>query len=82
MFRPYITFDMQMIKFIQCAQFINNDLNMYHAESNTPALARTSNLNEELGQVISPYQKCFNGFSLSKMNLFFPDLLLDPDNTT
>lgn len=24
---------------------------MYHAESNTPALARTSNLNEELGQV-------------------------------
>lgn len=26
---------------------------MYHAESNTPALARTSNLNEELGQVIS-----------------------------
>ncbi|VAH03443.1 unnamed protein product [Triticum turgidum subsp. durum] len=40
-----------MIKFIQCAQFINNDLNMYHAESNTPALARTSNLNEELGQV-------------------------------
>ncbi|VAH15814.1 unnamed protein product [Triticum turgidum subsp. durum] len=41
----------EMIKFIQCAQFINNDLNMYHAESNTPALARTSNLNEELGQV-------------------------------
>ncbi|CAM0957022.1 unnamed protein product [Alopecurus aequalis] len=40
----------EMIKFIQCAQFINNDLNMYHAESNTPALARTSNLNEELGQ--------------------------------
>lgn len=24
---------------------------MYHIESNTPALARTSNLNEELGQV-------------------------------
>ncbi|GJN20599.1 hypothetical protein PR202_gb07995 [Eleusine coracana subsp. coracana] len=41
----------EMIKFIQCAQFINNDLNMYHAESDTPALARTSNLNEELGQV-------------------------------
>jgi len=41
----------EMIKFIQCAKFINNDLNMYHAESNTPALARTSNLNEELGQV-------------------------------
>lgn len=39
------------IKFIQSIQFINNDLNMYHAETNTPALARTSNLNEELGQV-------------------------------
>ncbi|XP_064936978.1 phospholipid-transporting ATPase 3-like isoform X2 [Musa acuminata AAA Group] len=41
----------EMIKFIQCAQFIDKDLHMYHAESNTPALARTSNLNEELGQV-------------------------------
>ncbi|KAL0447089.1 UNVERIFIED_CONTAM: Phospholipid-transporting ATPase 3 [Sesamum latifolium] len=41
----------EMIKFIQSTQFINNDLRMYHAESNTPASARTSNLNEELGQV-------------------------------
>ncbi|KAF3431364.1 hypothetical protein FNV43_RR26095 [Rhamnella rubrinervis] len=41
----------EMIKFIQCAQFINKDLHMYHSETNTPALARTSNLNEELGQV-------------------------------
>ncbi|CAL1413760.1 unnamed protein product [Linum trigynum] len=41
----------EMIKFIQCAQFINKDLHMYHVETNTPALARTSNLNEELGQV-------------------------------
>ena len=41
----------QMVKFIQCAQFINKDLHMYHSETNTPALARTSNLNEELGQV-------------------------------
>lgn len=24
---------------------------MYHAETDTPAMARTSNLNEELGQV-------------------------------
>ncbi|GAB4839904.1 Phospholipid-transporting ATPase 3 [Ancistrocladus abbreviatus] len=39
------------IKFIQSIKFINQDLNMYHAETNTPALARTSNLNEELGQV-------------------------------
>ena len=42
-----------MIKFIQCAQFTNKDLRMYHSETNTPALARTSNLNEELGQVSS-----------------------------
>ncbi|KAL6187139.1 hypothetical protein ACLB2K_043254 [Fragaria x ananassa] len=41
----------EMIKFIQSTQYINNDLRMYHMESNTPALARTSNLNEELGQV-------------------------------
>ncbi|EPS65246.1 hypothetical protein M569_09532, partial [Genlisea aurea] len=41
----------EMIKFIQSTQFINNDLHMYHVESNTQALARTSNLNEELGQV-------------------------------
>lgn len=41
----------QMIKFIQSTQFINKDLCMYHNETNTPALARTSNLNEELGQV-------------------------------
>ncbi|XP_059655958.1 phospholipid-transporting ATPase 3 isoform X2 [Cornus florida] len=41
----------EMIKFIQSTQFINNDLRMYHNETNTPALARTSNLNEELGQV-------------------------------
>ncbi|KDP21262.1 hypothetical protein JCGZ_21733 [Jatropha curcas] len=41
----------EMIKFIQCTQFINKDIHMYHAETNTAALARTSNLNEELGQV-------------------------------
>eukprot|EP01119_Soliformovum_irregulare_P013335 TRINITY_DN3531_c0_g1_i3.p1 TRINITY_DN3531_c0_g1~~TRINITY_DN3531_c0_g1_i3.p1 ORF type:complete len:1154 (-),score=411.04 TRINITY_DN3531_c0_g1_i3:48-3509(-) len=40
----------EMVKFGQ-AFFINNDVKMYHAESDTPALARTSNLNEELGQV-------------------------------
>ncbi|THF94249.1 hypothetical protein TEA_004476 [Camellia sinensis var. sinensis] len=41
----------EMVKFIQSTQYINNDLHMYHVETNTPALARTSNLNEELGQV-------------------------------
>jgi hypothetical protein len=31
--------------------FINNDLDMYHDETDTPARAQTSALNEELGQV-------------------------------
>lgn len=31
--------------------FINRDQTMYHEETDTPALARTSNLNEELGMV-------------------------------
>ena len=35
----------------QALVFINCDIAMYHAETDTPALARTSNLNEELGTV-------------------------------
>jgi phospholipid-transporting ATPase len=38
--------------FIFQAIFINMDIDMYHEESDTPAMARTSNLNEELGQVL------------------------------
>ena len=38
-----------MIKFGQSTQFINKDPLMYHG--NTAALARTSNMIEELGQV-------------------------------
>eukprot|EP00960_Hanusia_phi_P002109 60918-Hanusia_phi.AAC.1 len=30
---------------------MDNDLDMYHEETNTPMISRTSNLNEELGQV-------------------------------
>ena len=30
---------------------INWDINMYHKESDTPAKARTTTLNEELGQI-------------------------------
>ncbi|XP_070554508.1 probable phospholipid-transporting ATPase IA isoform X2 [Ptychodera flava] len=40
----------EVVKFIQ-AFFISWDIDMYHTDSNTPAVARTSNLNEELGQV-------------------------------
>ncbi|XP_032799496.1 probable phospholipid-transporting ATPase IA isoform X1 [Daphnia magna] len=40
----------EVVRFFQ-ATFINNDSEMYHVATNTPACARTSNLNEELGQV-------------------------------
>ncbi|CAG2109753.1 unnamed protein product [Medioppia subpectinata] len=41
---------LEMVRFIQ-ASFINADIEMYCPEKDTPAMARTSNLNEELGQV-------------------------------
>ncbi|KAG8084685.1 hypothetical protein GUJ93_ZPchr0010g9484 [Zizania palustris] len=40
----------EIVKLLQ-ARFINQDIHMYHEETDTPAHARTSNLNEELGQV-------------------------------
>jgi phospholipid-translocating P-type ATPase (flippase) len=44
----YVT--MEIIKLAQ-VYFINNDLDMYHEETDTPAEAHTSTINEELGQV-------------------------------
>ncbi|XP_065215293.1 probable phospholipid-transporting ATPase IA isoform X3 [Planococcus citri] len=41
---------LEVVRFFQ-AIFINTDIDMYHEESDTPAMARTSNLNEELGMV-------------------------------
>jgi len=41
---------LEMVKVVQVV-FINKDRFMYHKHSDTPALARTSNLNEELGIV-------------------------------
>ncbi|KAA8541660.1 hypothetical protein F0562_022812 [Nyssa sinensis] len=40
----------EVVKVLQ-AMFINQDIHMYDEETGTPADARTSNLNEELGQV-------------------------------
>ncbi|KAI4381859.1 hypothetical protein MLD38_007887 [Melastoma candidum] len=40
----------EMVKFLQ-AIFINRDIDMFDEDSGVPAHARTSNLNEELGQV-------------------------------
>ncbi|ORY01483.1 phospholipid-translocating P-type ATPase [Basidiobolus meristosporus CBS 931.73] len=44
----YVT--MEIVKLVQ-AYFINNDLEMYYAETDTPAEARTCTINEELGQI-------------------------------
>ncbi|KAF8389835.1 hypothetical protein HHK36_024354 [Tetracentron sinense] len=41
---------LEVVKVLQCI-FINQDLHMYYEEADKPAHARTSNLNEELGQV-------------------------------
>ncbi|XP_034652198.1 probable phospholipid-transporting ATPase IA isoform X2 [Drosophila subobscura] len=41
---------LELVRFLQ-AIFINYDIEMYYEPSDTPAMARTSNLNEELGMV-------------------------------
>ncbi|KAK9748187.1 hypothetical protein RND81_02G042200 [Saponaria officinalis] len=41
---------LEIVKVLQ-SDFINKDLHMYYEEGDKPAQARTSNLNEELGQV-------------------------------
>lgn len=41
---------MEVVRFYQ-AGFINSDLDMYYAPTDTPALCRTSSLVEELGQI-------------------------------
>lgn len=40
----------EIVKVLQCI-FINQDIHLYYEEADKPAHARTSNLNEELGQV-------------------------------
>lgn len=40
----------EIVKVLQ-SMFVNHDIHMYYEETNQPAHARTSNLNEELGQV-------------------------------
>ncbi|GLC46232.1 hypothetical protein PLESTM_001843200 [Pleodorina starrii] len=42
---------LEMVKVFQANVLIAGDAAMYHEETDTPALARTSNLNEELGMV-------------------------------
>jgi phospholipid-transporting ATPase len=42
---------LEFVKVMQATVFINQDKALYHAETDTPMRARTSNLNEELGMV-------------------------------
>lgn len=42
---------LELVKVFQGFVFLNKDRAMYHEETDTPALARTTNLNEELGMV-------------------------------
>ena len=44
----YVTMD--LVRVIQ-SKFIQWDINMYDKNSNTPALAKTGDLNEDLGQI-------------------------------
>ncbi|KAI8081524.1 uncharacterized protein BX664DRAFT_268350 [Halteromyces radiatus] len=41
---------MEIVKFVQ-STMIDNDLDIYHEKTNTPAVARSSSLIEELGQI-------------------------------
>jgi phospholipid-transporting ATPase len=47
---------LEFVKLIQ-TRFIDADLGMYYAPKDTPALARTSNLNEDLGQVTHTHSR-------------------------
>ena len=54
-----ILFSVEVIRLLQ-SFLINWDLKMYHEPSDTPAKARTTTLNEELGQVSHTFKKNVN----------------------
>ncbi|KXZ52548.1 hypothetical protein GPECTOR_9g592 [Gonium pectorale] len=45
----YVT--LEVVKVIQCKMILDQDRQMYHAATDTPFSCRTTNLNEDLGQV-------------------------------
>jgi magnesium-transporting ATPase (P-type) len=45
----YVT--LEVVKVFQCALLFNQDRKMYHKDTDTPFVCRTTALNEELGQV-------------------------------
>eukprot|EP00775_Hariotina_reticulata_P007204 gene7204-7418_t len=42
---------LEVVKVFQCALLLNQDRRMYHKDTDTPFVCRTTTLNEELGQV-------------------------------
>jgi magnesium-transporting ATPase (P-type) len=42
---------LEVVKVFQCALLLNQDRKMYHRDTDTPFVCRTTTLNEELGQV-------------------------------
>ncbi|XP_053599624.1 probable phospholipid-transporting ATPase IA isoform X4 [Plodia interpunctella] len=59
----------EIVRFFQ-AKFIAMDVEMYHAATDTPAMARTSNLNEELGMVQYVFSDKTGTLTCNIMNFF------------
>jgi phospholipid-translocating P-type ATPase (flippase) len=58
----------EIAKLLQ-ASFMSNDLKMYHHESDTPTIVRTSALNEELGQIEYIFSDKTGTLTCNKMEL-------------
>lgn len=65
----YVT--LEVVKVFQCALLFNSDQQMYHKETDTPFVCRTTTLNEELGQVsndTTEHQSCLSNRSTSAVS--------------
>eukprot|EP00798_Chlamydomonas_sp_ICE-L_P016456 gene16456-22676_t len=60
----------EMVKIVQSMVFIAQDRDMYHKETDTPAVARTSNLNEDLGMVKTVLSDKTGTLTMNMMDFF------------